>query len=94
VTLTDGVLRYEARPEDLVSLDAALRDLGARDPAMAQVVELRYFGGLTVEETAEALGSSARSVHRQWAAARAWLHRALSGAAPEAAGPSEDASGT
>jgi RNA polymerase sigma factor (TIGR02999 family) len=79
VTLTDGVLRYEARPEEVLALDGALRELQARDAAMARVVELRYFGGLTVEEAAEVLDVSARSVHRLWAAARAWLHRELDG---------------
>jgi RNA polymerase sigma factor (TIGR02999 family) len=77
VTLTDGVRRYEARPEELLSLDVALRDLRARDPAMARVVELRYFGGLTADETAEVLSTSSRTIHRLWSAARAWLHRAL-----------------
>lgn len=81
VTFTDGTLRHEARPEELLALDAALEDLRLRDAAMAQVVELRYFGGLTVEETAEVMGASERTVHRSWAAARAWLHRALGGAA-------------
>jgi RNA polymerase sigma factor (TIGR02999 family) len=79
VTLTDGALQYHPRPEDLLLLDATLDELHARDPTMARVVELRYFGGLTVPEAAEVLGTSERSVHRQWAAARAWLHRALGG---------------
>jgi RNA polymerase sigma factor (TIGR02999 family) len=81
VTLTDGALRYEARPADLLALDVALSGLQEKDAAMARVVELRYFGGLTVEETAEATGASVRTVHRQWAAARAWLHRELEGVA-------------
>lgn len=58
---------------DVVSLDAALDGLEARDPAMAVVVKLRYFGGLTVEETAAALTVSPRTVNRTWTAARAWL---------------------
>jgi RNA polymerase sigma factor (TIGR02999 family) len=81
VTLTDGARQYHPRPEDMLALDAALDELQVRDPGMARVVELRYFGGLTVPETAEVLGTSDRSVHRQWAAARAWLHRALDGGA-------------
>jgi RNA polymerase sigma factor (TIGR02999 family) len=64
-------------PEDLLALDAALDGLEAKDPAMANVVKLRYFAGLTVEETAEALGLSPRSVNRQWTAARAWLRREM-----------------
>jgi RNA polymerase sigma factor (TIGR02999 family) len=79
VTLTDGAASVEARPEELLALDGALTDLRSKDAAMGRVVELRYFGGLTVEETAEALGASVRSVHRLWAAARAWLHHALEG---------------
>lgn len=58
---------------DVISLDEALTGLEARDPAMAIVVKLRYFGGLTVEETAAALTVSPRTVNRTWTAARAWL---------------------
>lgn len=78
ITLTDGTVQYETNPEELLALEQALTKLEARDSEMARVVELRYFGGLTVEETAEVLGSSVRTVHRQWSGARAWLHRALS----------------
>ena len=78
ITLTDGHLQYEAQPEELLALEQALTRLEKRDAEMARVVELRYFGGLTVEETAEVLGTSVRTVHRQWSGARAWLHRALS----------------
>jgi RNA polymerase sigma factor (TIGR02999 family) len=63
--------------EDLVAVDEALDALAAEDPRKARVVELRFFGGLTVEETAEALGVSVRTVHTDWAFARAWLYRAL-----------------
>src|SRR4029079_949719 len=62
---------------DLVAVDEALAVLGAEDPRKARVGELRFFGGLTVEETAEALGVSTRTVHTDWAFARAWLYRAL-----------------
>lgn len=62
---------------DLIDLDRALAQLEARDPEMAQVVNLRYFAGLTVEETARALGLSPRTVNRHWTAARAWLNRML-----------------
>ena len=68
-----------ARDAELLALDEALSRLAEFDPELAQLVELRYFGGLTVEETAEALGSSPATVKRQWAVARAWLKRALTG---------------
>lgn len=63
---------------DLLAVDAALQLLAREDPRKAQVVELRFFGGLSIEETAEALGISARTVHSDWAFARAWLYRKLS----------------
>ena len=68
------------RGADLLAVDAALELLAAHDPRKAQVVELRFFGGLSVEETAEALGTSPRTVHSDWTFARAWLYRALSAA--------------
>jgi RNA polymerase sigma factor (TIGR02999 family) len=64
---------------DVLALDEALTRLAAFDPEAAEVVELRYFGGLTVEETAEAVGVSPATVKRQWAMARAWLKQALEG---------------
>jgi len=66
-----------ARDVELLALDEALTRLSALDPELVRLVELRYFGGLTVEETAEALASSPATVKRQWAVARAWLKRAL-----------------
>lgn len=63
---------------DLLAVDLALDRLAIEDPRKAQVVELRFFGGLSVEETAAALGVSPRTVHTDWAFARAWLYRALS----------------
>ncbi len=62
---------------DVAALDEALRALEARDPRQSRVVELRYFGGLSVEETAETLGVSAATVKRDFTMARAWLHRQL-----------------
>jgi RNA polymerase sigma factor (TIGR02999 family) len=62
---------------DLVAVDRAIEQLAAEDPRKARVVELRFFGGLSMEETAEALGVSLRTVHSDWAFARAWLYRAL-----------------
>jgi RNA polymerase sigma factor (TIGR02999 family) len=67
----DGLSSQQA--EELVALDAALDRLEAMNPRQRQVVELRYFGGLTLEETAEALRVSAITVKRDWVAARAWL---------------------
>jgi RNA polymerase sigma factor (TIGR02999 family) len=64
---------------DLVALDDALTRLAALDPQQARVVELRYFTGLGIEETAEALGVSPATVKREWAMARAWLRRELAG---------------
>jgi RNA polymerase sigma factor (sigma-70 family) len=63
--------------QDLVALDEALVRLTATAPQPAQVVELRYFGGLSIDETAEALGVAPVTVKRHWAFARAWLHREL-----------------
>ncbi len=65
-------------PDDqLVALDAALERLAAFDPRLARVVELRFFGGLSVEETAEVLDLSPTTVKREWATARLWLFRAI-----------------
>ncbi len=72
-----AVLREE-RSEELIALDEALTRLQELDPRQSQVVELRFFGGLTVEETAEVLGISPKTVKRDWAVARAWLHGEMS----------------
>ena len=61
----------------MLALDEALTRLAALDPQQAKIVELRYFGGLTIEETAEALEISPATVKRQWTLARAWLRREL-----------------
>jgi RNA polymerase sigma-70 factor, ECF subfamily len=63
---------------DLVTLDEALARLATIDPRQARIVELRFFGGLTVEETATVIGSSPRTVKRDWQVARAWLRREMS----------------
>jgi RNA polymerase sigma factor (TIGR02999 family) len=62
---------------NLLALDEALGQLEAEEPEAAQVVKLRYFAALTIEETAAALGLSVRTVNRHWAFARAWLHERL-----------------
>jgi len=81
VTLSDadaaGVGVDEPAAE-ILALDEALGRLGAMDPDAARLVELRYFGGLTIEETAEVLGVSTATVKREWATARGWLQRDLS----------------
>lgn len=64
---------------DVLALDRALEGLSAIDPDQARVVELRFFGGLTVEETARVMGTSTGTVKREWAMARAWLRRAVRG---------------
>jgi RNA polymerase sigma factor (TIGR02999 family) len=64
---------------DVIELDAALEKLAALDPQQARIVELRYFGGMTVDEVAEALDISPATVKRHWTVARAWLHKELTG---------------
>lgn len=66
--------------EDLLALDEALTELAGSEPIAAQVVQLRYFGGLTIAEAAEVLHISSRTANRHWTYARAWLHRKLQGA--------------
>ncbi len=74
----DEALDAAERDADLVALDDALVSLAALDQQQCRIIELRYFGGLTIEETAEALGVSDTTVEREWRLARAWLRRELS----------------
>jgi RNA polymerase sigma factor (TIGR02999 family) len=67
-------------PEDLLALDEALSKLAGADPQSTELVQLRYFAGLTLPEAAEVLGISPRTADRHWAYARAWLHREIQGA--------------
>lgn len=83
VTLDDAALVTEKRSEELLALDEALERLTAQDPRKSRIVELRYFGGLTEEETAAFLKLSDRTVRREWRMARTWLYRALSGKEPD-----------
>ena len=69
--------RVEAYGSELLDLDRALDDLARRNPRHVQVVECRFFGGMSVEETAVALGVSARTIKADWALARAWLYQVL-----------------
>ena len=83
VTLTESGLPdtpNEVSPLDLIALHDALETLAALDPAQARIIELRYFGGLTIEETAEVVGRSLSTVKTDWRLARAWLRRALADA--------------
>jgi len=83
VSLTESLVgrgRQGAEDELLPALDEALTRLEQIDPEQARLVELRYFVGLSIEETAEALELSPATIKRRWALARAWLFRELSGA--------------
>jgi len=78
VPLDEPLAVSAERDEDVLALDEALEKLAELDPRQAKIVELRFFGGLNVEETAEVLGVSKRTVEREWTACRAWLRRELS----------------
>jgi len=82
VSLDDAALVTETRSEELRALDEALERLAVQDRRKSQIVELRYFGGLTTEEMAVFLKLSHRTVEREWNMAKAWLYRALSGEEP------------
>ncbi len=82
VTLDEGIASLPSRDVDFADLDAALVELGRLDERQARVVELRFFAGLGIEETAAALHLSPATVKREWATARAWLYRRLSGGGP------------
>jgi RNA polymerase sigma factor (TIGR02999 family) len=69
---------------DVVALDDALNQLAAMDPQQSRIVELRFFGGLTIAETADALDISPTTVKREWTSAKAWLHAEISGRGPDA----------
>ena len=77
VPLEDAVAMSQQRAAELVALDEALDELAKLDPRKGRVVELRYFGGLTLEETADALEISPMTVRRDWRAAKAWLYRRM-----------------
>ncbi len=81
ITLDEGLVAGGDRSIDLIALDEALQRLAELDPDQARLVELRFFGGLTVEETAEALDISPATVKRHWTVAKAWLSRELEGLA-------------
>jgi len=79
VTLDDAARVTPPPDVDVLDLDAALTELAAFDERKSRIAELRFFGGLSLEETGEALGLSVATVERDWQAARAWLFKTLSG---------------
>ena len=79
ITLDDALKTSEPINIDVVALDAALTELATVDARKVRIAELRFFGGLTLEETGEVLGVSLATVERDWQAARAWLFKTLSG---------------
>ena len=80
IDLEQAPVFSQDEPEMWITLDTALQQLETLDPRQGKVVELRFFGGLTVEETASALGISEKTVKRDWAISRAWLQAELEGA--------------
>lgn len=77
LSLDEAIISSEEKNPDLLTLHEGLNNLAAIDTQQSRVVELRVFGGLTVEETAEALGISPRTVKREWSMAKAWLHKQI-----------------
>jgi len=75
LTLDEAVALPQKRELDLVALDDALNNLAAMDPRQSQIVDLRFFGGLSIEDTSQVLGISPATVKREWASARLWLQR-------------------
>ena len=87
VTLDAASILPAQKDVDLIELDTALSELAGFDPQKARVVELRYFAGLSVPQTAELLGTSERTVKREWAVARGWLFERLNAAGPPPSQP-------
>jgi RNA polymerase sigma factor (TIGR02999 family) len=83
LALDDIVEMAEEQATNMVALDEALTALEAFDPQKSRIVELRFFGGLSIEETAEVLGLGTATVIRQWRTAKAWLYQAVTGDEPE-----------
>ena len=77
VELNPAELTVDAPPDEIVALDEALAKLAERHPEKAQLVKLRYFAGLTIEEAAAALAIGTSTADRHWAFARAWLYRQM-----------------
>jgi RNA polymerase sigma factor (sigma-70 family) len=77
LSVVEGASPTDSVPLDLVALDDALTKLALLDPQQGRIVELRFFGGLSIEETSEALNISVATVKRDWATARIWLYRQM-----------------
>src|SRR6185295_16769146 len=90
VELSDGLALIEPPADDLLALDEAIQQLQAEKPHLAEVVLLRYYTGLSVEETAGVVGRSVSTVTREWRFARAWLAGRLGEAAPPGVGETAD----
>ena len=85
VVLTDAVAQVPAPEVNLLDLDTALKELEQLDPQHSRIVELRYFAGLSIEETAAVVGVSESSVKRDWVLAKTWIRRRMEGGAPHGA---------
>jgi RNA polymerase sigma factor (TIGR02999 family) len=83
ITLEETQALQEQTSIDIIALDGALDRLTAMDAQQGKIVELRFFGGLTIEDTSEVLGISPATVKRDWVTARAWLHREITGSKSE-----------
>ncbi len=92
VILEDTMAICEQQPVDMIALDKALTRLGELDPEQARMVELRFFGGLSVEQAAEVMNCSPATVKRSWSSARAFLHREITGGALDAGAMGADSS--
>lgn len=77
VTWDDAITWARKRTPDLIALDNALNELAKLDPQQSKIVELRFFGGLSIEETSRAMSVSPSTVKREWSSARAWLYREM-----------------
>src|SRR3989442_8538840 len=78
IGLDEAMIISQQRAAEVVALDDALKQLAEIDPQQSRIVELRFFGGLTIEETAEVLGLSPATIKREWSTAKAWLYHELS----------------
>ena len=78
IPLDDALARMDQKASEIVALDDALKTLAVIDPRKSQIIELRFFGGLSIEETAEVMKISSPTVQREWRSAKAWLRRELS----------------
>jgi len=78
VSLDEAAVISQERASEVIALDEALKGLAVIDPQQSRIVELRYFGGLSVDETAEVLSLSPATIKREWSSAKLWLHREIS----------------